>query len=208
MYAASRPVGLDGDLSVAGDINIAAALQDTLDEPVSTTLLRDLKAIFSKFYHVLLPHKSRRLLHDWDLWGPLLLTVCLALLLRSNAADSQKTQIFTGVFFIIWCGSTVITINNKLLGGTLSFFQGVCVLGYCVLPLVVSCILLRFVSAIISHLSLRLVVVAVGFSWSIWASVGFLGNSGPDNRKALIVYPIVLFYFVLAWLIVNDAPTH
>jgi hypothetical protein len=36
--------------------------------------------------------------------------------------------------------------------------------------------------------------------------MGFLANSGPAGRRALIVYPTVLFYVVLAWLVLNDAP--
>jgi hypothetical protein len=32
----------------------------------------------------------------------------------------------------------------------------------------------------------------------------FVADSGPSNRRALIVYPIVLFYVVIAWLVLND----
>ena len=42
------------------------------------------------------------------------------------------------------------------------------------------------------------------------ASYGFLRESGPPNimekRKAMILYPAFLFYIVIAWLVVNDAP--
>jgi hypothetical protein len=67
----------------------------------------------------MLPHKSRRLLHDWDLWGPLLLSVTFALLLRESAPEEERNQVFTGVFVILVAGSIVITINNHLLGGSL-----------------------------------------------------------------------------------------
>ena len=40
------------------------------------------------------------------------------------------------LFLIMWGGSFVVTINTKLLGGHISFFQCVCVLGYCVFPIV------------------------------------------------------------------------
>lgn len=54
----------------------------TLDEPVWTTISRDLKKVATKLKHVLVPvggQQSATLieLRDWDLWGPLLL--CLAL---------------------------------------------------------------------------------------------------------------------------------
>lgn len=35
------------------------------------------------------------------------------------------------------------------------------------------------------------------------ASVAFLGESQPHNRKALAVYPIGLFYFVISWLVIS-----
>jgi hypothetical protein len=36
--------------------------------------------------------------------------------------------------------------------------------------------------------------------------MGFLAKSGPESRRMLIVYPIVLFYFVIFWLVVNAVP--
>ena len=99
---------------IAGDINVP---QDedalgTLDEPVSTTLVRrqppcvlnvslcvqkrDMKAILYKCRHVIIPGRSKALLHDCklplshgkkkhpnifsgDLWGPLFLCIILAM---------------------------------------------------------------------------------------------------------------------------------
>jgi hypothetical protein len=56
---------------------------DTLDEPVSTTIMRDLKAIGWKMKQVILPKgNTKSLLKDWDLWGPLVL--CLALSMYSS----------------------------------------------------------------------------------------------------------------------------
>jgi hypothetical protein len=34
--------------------------------------------------------------------------------------------------------------------------------------------------------------------------MGFVAKSSPESRKALIVYPIVLFYLIVGWLIIND----
>lgn len=47
-------------------------LVSTLDEPVSVTINRDLKAIAYKLGHVFFPKKSNLLLRDWDLWGLLI----------------------------------------------------------------------------------------------------------------------------------------
>ena len=51
-----------------------------------------------KFYHVMLPHTNKQLLRDWDLWGPLAITMSLAIMLRHSAQEGQQTQVFTGVF--------------------------------------------------------------------------------------------------------------
>eukprot|EP00122_Pirum_gemmata_P015302 Pgem_evm1s14301 len=54
--------------------------------------MRDVKAVGQKFYHVLVPLKTKKnLLHDWDLWGPLVLCVTLAILLRNRAREDQQT---------------------------------------------------------------------------------------------------------------------
>lgn len=88
-------VSISEDIPVEGDISvpIGSSSRDdefsTLDEPVKETILRDVRAVGNKFIHVLYPKRSSALLRDWDLWGPLLLCVTLALLLQGGAADSD-----------------------------------------------------------------------------------------------------------------------
>ncbi|KAM9842843.1 protein YIPF6 [Aulostomus maculatus] len=219
----SRPfVGLSDvyvpeDIPVEGDIAVPVGSSrrddefSTLDEPVKETILRDLRAVGNKFIHVLYPQRSSVLLRDWDLWGPLLLCVTLALLLQGGAADSnqQGGPQFAEVFVIIWFGSIVITLNSKLLGGTISFFQSLCVLGYCIMPLTAAMVVCRLVllgsSGTVSF-AVRLVVVTASFGWSTFASTAFLADSQPPNRKALVVYPVFLFYFVIGWMILTFSP--
>lgn len=38
------------------------------------------------------------------------------------------------------------------------------------------------------------------------ASTAFLADSQPPNRKALAVYPVFLFYFVISWMILTFTP--
>jgi hypothetical protein len=44
-------------------------------------------------------------------------------------ASGEGGPAFAEVFVIVWLGSMVVTLNTKLLGGHISFFQSVCVLG-------------------------------------------------------------------------------
>ncbi|CAI2169082.1 4338_t:CDS:2, partial [Funneliformis geosporum] len=161
---------------------------DTLDEPVSETILRDLRNVAVKLQQVLHP-KGR------DLWGPLILCLALAIML-SFAHKDQQVLVFTSVFVIVWCGSAIVTINAKLLRGTVSFFQSVCVLGYCIFPLV----LVAFVNIFVIKIYIRLPLVIIAFGWSSYASVNFLSASHLANRRALAVYPLFLFYFVIGWM--------
>ncbi|XP_010893702.1 protein YIPF6 [Esox lucius] len=214
MFAGLSDVSISTDIPVEGEINVpvGTSSQDdeysTLDEPVKDTILRDLTAVGKKFVHVMYPKKSSALLRDWDLWGPLLLCVTLALMLQGGSVDSKEDEgpQFAEVFVIIWFGSVIITLNSKLLGGTISFFQSLCVLGYCIMPLTVAMIVCRLVllggSGKVSFI-IRLLVVTASFSWSTFASTAFLADSQPTNRKALVVYPVFLFYFVIGWMILT-----
>ncbi|XP_007507007.1 protein YIPF6 isoform X2 [Monodelphis domestica] len=210
-------VSISEDIPVEGEITVpmSSHSQDddysTLDEPVKETIIRDLKAVGKKFVHVMYPKKSNALLRDWDLWGPLVLCVSLALMLQGGSVDSKEDggPQFAEVFVIVWFGAVVITLNSKLLGGTISFFQSLCVLGYCVLPLTVGMLVCRLVllaSMGPINFLIRFIVVIAMFAWSTLASTAFLADSQPPNRKALAVYPIFLFYFVISWMILTFTP--
>lgn len=91
-----------------------------------------------------------------------------------------------------------------------SFFQSVCVLGYCLTPVVMAllvCKVILFMSAVQTKLwfFLRLVTTMAGFTWATFAAFVFLGESQPKNRKPLAVYPIFLFYFVISWLVISHS---
>ncbi|XP_042868635.1 protein YIPF6-like isoform X1 [Penaeus japonicus] len=181
---------------------------NTLEEPISVTIMRDLRAVGTKFYHVLYPKEKKALLKEWDLWGPLILCTFLAMMVQgSEDADmSDGGPEFAQVFVIVWVGAAVVTMNTKLLGGTISFFQSVCVLGYCLLPCCGSLILCRLILIATQNkllFILRFIVTVIGFVWATFAAMVFLGDSQPSTRKALAVYPILLFYFVISWLILS-----
>lgn len=181
----------------------------TLDEPIKDTFLRDVKAVGVKFYHVLIPKEKNTLLRDWDLWGPLILCTFMATILQGSADDMYDGgPEFAQVFVIVWIGALIVTLNSKLLGGNISFFQSVCVLGYCLTPCAIALIVCRIIlvaeqTAFLFFL--RLVIAQIGFGWATYASIIFLGDSQPVNRKALAVYPIFLFYFIISWLVVSHS---
>ena len=74
------------------------------------------------------------------MWGPLIVCLALAVLLSFKAPAGQASLVFAAVFCAVWFGSAVVTVNAQLLGGTISFFQSVCVLGYCVFPMTMAAV--------------------------------------------------------------------
>jgi len=182
----------------------SSTLSGTLDEPVSVTLKRDLLKIWVKIKYVINPSGQQedtlRELRNWDLWGPLLLCLQLSIMLSLSAPPSQEMVIFASVFFIFWIGSGIVTLNAQLLGGKISFFQSVCVLGYCIFPLNIASVLCFFVS----NWLFRVVVGTVCYVWSTRASVMFMGAMVQKERRILAVYPVFLFYIVIAWMIMIE----
>ncbi|KAJ2949982.1 hypothetical protein O0L34_g11315 [Tuta absoluta] len=184
---------------------------NTLDEPIKETFLRDLRAVGNKFYHVLIPREKTSLLKEWDLWGPLLLCTLMATILQgAERADNTNDggPEFAEVFVMVWLGAAVVTLNSKLLGGNISFFQSVCVLGYCLLPVALALVVCRIILFSTQNtflFFLRLIISMLGFVWATFAATKFLGDSQPEGKKALAVYPICLFYFILSWLVVSHS---
>lgn len=76
-------------------------------------------AIAIKTRHVMLPNgKGTLALRDWDLWGPLLMSFLLAILVGISVTDTptnagRKPLMFAVVFVIVAVGSLVVTFNAK-----------------------------------------------------------------------------------------------
>lgn len=74
---------------------------------------------------------------------------------------------FGVVFLVMWGGSFVVTVNTKLLGGKISFFQCVCVLGYCVFPIVLGAALVALLKMFsINFIFLKLIIAVLALVWS------------------------------------------
>ncbi|KAI0777050.1 hypothetical protein BC629DRAFT_1525025 [Irpex lacteus] len=138
---------------------------DTLDEPVTTTIGRDLLSIYTKLVQVLYPPR-----------------------------DGGSREVYGTRVSII--GNLTMTIQQRyLLGGRVSFFQGLCVFGYCVAPST----LLHLFSIRTSDIRSR---SSCSRAWA-WCPRSILdGTKIEQQRIVLAVYPLLLFYFILAWMII------
>ncbi|KAI1261060.1 Yip1 domain-containing protein [Xylariaceae sp. FL1019] len=136
-------------------------------------------------------------LRDWDLWGPLIFCLLLAVLLSICGKGDQKNTIFSGVFALVWVGEAVVTLQIKLLGGNISFMQSICIIGYTLFPLVIAALL----SAVGLHPIPRIPIYLVLVGWAMAAGVSILGGSGVvSNRVGIAVYPLFIFYIGLGCL--------
>ncbi|CAD8132789.1 unnamed protein product [Paramecium octaurelia] len=173
-------------------------VSSTLEESVAVTLLRDLRQIGVKLRCVLVPTMSTdnaRELRNWDLWGPLVFCLMLALTLSLSGNNDDGPGIFATIFVLIWVGSFVVTLNAQLLGGKVSFFQSVCVLGYCVFPINLGALFTLF----FQFFYLKMFLVIGCFLWSTYSAVGFMKLLIPEQKRILALYPVILFYLFLSW---------
>lgn len=172
---------------------------NTLDESVIESLYRDFKQIFIRIRYVVLPFgKGSRQLRKWDLWGPLLLCICLAWTLSAGATPTAANQIFGTVFCLVWVGAAVVTLNAKLLKGRVSFFHCVCTLGYSLFPMNVAALICIFTKKYSTFL-ISAIIVCVCFLWSFKAASMYMDRLMGPRTKGLSLYPVFLFYIFLAF---------
>jgi len=94
--------------------------------------------------------------------------LCSVLNLGMETQDKGKS--FGILFIIMWGGAFVVTINTKLLGGHISFFQCVCVLGYCVFPILLAAIAIYAIRGIgVRLLLIKIIISGVALLWSTFS---------------------------------------
>ncbi|KAI7752320.1 hypothetical protein M8C21_015066 [Ambrosia artemisiifolia] len=174
---------------------------NTLSEPVRETVKRDMLRIVSNLKLVVFPNPFRedpgKALRDWDLWGPFFFIVFLGLTL-SWSASIDKSQVFAVAFALLATGAVILTLNVLLLGGRIIFFQSLSLLGYCLFPLDVGALICMLKDNVV----MKMVVVCVTLAWSSWAAYPFISTAVNPRRKALAIYPVLLMYVSVAFLIV------
>lgn len=175
--------------------------QNTLKEPIKTTIYRDLFMIYTKIKIVSTPfsgnEKKKYYIQQWDLWGPLLLNLLLACTLAISSDDKSGTVIL--VFSIFWIGGALIYLNANFLGAKISLFQLLCLFGYCLFPLNVSAIIFIIIRIDI----LRIIIICIACYWSIMSSRDFMKNLINPAQRILVSYPCILFYLYFSFLILT-----
>ena len=174
--------------------------RNTLNEPIYTTINRDLSLIYRKIKFVVNPFISREQksyhIRQWDLWGPLILNMFLAFTLSFDT--KEKSQMTTLIFIIFWLGGLILFLNANFLGVKASIFQMFCLLGYCLFPLNLSAIIVTIFNM---NDILRLIIVMLTLFWSIHSSSDYIQALCKPEQKYLVLYPCILFYLYISWFI-------
>ena len=177
--------------------------KSTLDEPIITTLKRDLLVIGNKIRYVLVPKMTERKLeelYNWDLWGPLLFCFLYSIALSTGNSNSE-TSIFVLIFVIFWIGGFVICFNERFLGAQVGICQILSLLGYGMFPTTVAGVIIGFCR--ITNIFVKLILVGIGLIWSIIASIGFFSSLVEPEKKMLAIIPVFLFLFSLSMFALN-----
>ena len=83
----------------------------------------------------------------------------------------------------------------------MSFFQGICLLGYCMFPIDVVAIFLRIfkISKVI-----KLILISIAIMWSSLGSIGFIASIfNNKDKKFLGIFPVFLFYNFIGWFVIT-----
>ena len=142
-------------------------VHNSLNEPIMTSLMRDLNRIYSKLKVVALPVSSEaknKELKQWDLWGPFIICLLLGIILCFTSKKNSGL-VFSMIFIIMWIGAMIITMNSSLLGGKLTLMQCICLLGYCTFPAVVASLFNRVFLKFMPSIG-KLIIVFISFVWS------------------------------------------
>ena len=152
--------------------------------------------------------KYQQLFKDWDLWGPLLFCLLLATLLSLQIDVSNQGITFGFIFSFVWIGAVVTSLNASLCRVPFPVFPTVCILGYCIAPLCINALIICLISlpvrsATVTPIWLILIKALLSIFacvWSCSAALSFLEYLTPEDKKELILFPIVLFFVFLTWI--------
>jgi hypothetical protein len=88
--------------------------------------------------------------------------------------NKDSTQ-FILLFFAVFVGAMVVTFNTRVLGGQISFFQSVAILGYCLFPLFMAVLILQIMRFVqFNNKFVRLAIIGVACLWSILCMLYFV----------------------------------
>ncbi|XP_021370557.1 protein YIPF4-like [Mizuhopecten yessoensis] len=169
--------------------------EEDLDEEDKQPLLEaldiDLKDIYYKLRCVLFPLPqlgfNRHIVRESpDFWGPL-----VVILLYSLVSLYGQFRVVSWIITIWIFGSLIIFLLARMLGGEVSYSQCLGVIGYSVLPLVITASILPLFRSL--HY-LGLLIKLCGVVWAAYSAGTLLCVQELQHKRPLLLYPVFLLY--------------
>ncbi|XP_076320766.1 protein YIPF4-like isoform X2 [Tachypleus tridentatus] len=161
------------------------------DKPLLEELEIDPRDILYKVRCVLCPFPflgyQRQLVRDSpDFWGPLFVVIVFALV----SLYGQATVV--SWIMTLWvCGSLLVFLLARVLGGEVNYSQCLGVIGYSVLPLIITATTLPLLNP---FPFISLFVKLMGVVWATYSAGSLLCVQELQNKRPLLLYPIFLLY--------------
>ena len=152
----------------------------------------DLTDIFYKVRCVLLPLpyfrlKLTQIRDNPDFWGPLMVVLAFSLLSLYG-----QISVVSWIVTFWFCGSYVVYFLARMLGGDVGYAQCLGIVGYCLIPMVVTGALGPLVAGFrLASLGLK----ALGVTWAVYSAGTLLCvEEALQAKRPLIWYPVLLLY--------------
>eukprot|EP00771_Trimastix_marina_P001434 gnl/Trimastix_PCT/2508.p1 GENE.gnl/Trimastix_PCT/2508~~gnl/Trimastix_PCT/2508.p1 ORF type:complete len:268 (+),score=48.10 gnl/Trimastix_PCT/2508:45-848(+) len=149
-------------------------------------ILQKVKAIFFPFNI-----ESDVFLSKSDFWGPLFIVILYALLIVWG-----QFRILRWVLLLWFVGSYIIYFLARVQGSKLNYSQTLSVIGYSLLPLVLTVLLCLFLGSVPP---LALLARILGTAWSAYSAARAMTDA-MASKRFLIVYPIFLLFTIFLTL--------
>jgi hypothetical protein len=87
------------------------------------------------------------------------------------------------IFGAVFVGATIVTFNTRILGGKITYFQSVSILGYCIFPLFIILMLFKvFVVFNFNNFTVRVIGIIIASIWCVYCN-----NNMIKQRKHLLL---------------------
>ena len=124
-----------------------------------------------------------------DFWGPV-----GAMLLYAALLVWGQLSVVSWILTIWVFGGALVCFLGRVLGADVTLSHTLASLGYCVVPLIISRVLLLFVG---SQGALSLLVRFVCVGWATWSASLWMHTSDLARKRILVIYPILLYMLFL-----------
>lgn len=163
------------------------------DKPILEALDLDLKSIGKKMKAVIFPCVRSGLdpasiRENPDFWGPL-----AVIMMFSLVSLFGQLRVVAWILMIWLAGSFIVYFITRSLGGDVAYAQCLGVIGYCLLPLFLTCTIGSLFNLGGFH-GFGLIVSFAGTLWSAYSAGKLLSMENLQHRCSLVVYPVCLLY--------------